>query len=831
MDAFVTNELAPRKLSDPLQNDAEQFNFDDLLLDDWSSMSPDSINSIETSIQPLNNSDHDSDSGLGIYSSSNSPKIFPTDNFVMPNPENFNFDINQPLNQALTNDPNNYINMEVPSSNVCLSDSYMSSLNDILMENNKLMENADNDLSVFVDNGESEDDAEKLLDNIELMLKSLQNQDDLEKNSLKIQEQKNLIKAIRQRKKKNPTKTDGQQNLKTSFKKISPKAPISQKPILPKNQSQDNPPQTIIINESNNCGDFFLLNPQNQQNKPHVVNVLNPAPQSQPITVLNTLSTMNSMPLIITNTNGNSGPNFLPKTIIIDSNNSQNIPNAKRLKVETGSSNASPNRQTIQLTKPIHESVVLNSPISSQNFMPNSHDVDPDILKKQSRMIKNRESACLSRKRKKEYLQTLESCLREEKERNEKLKSENDELKNKVKCLEEENNLLKQQKSPLQPTQIKLCTAIPNLKTVRTFAIKSPFQTVKTINTNLTTSASKRPFVLLAVFFIFGLNIFNLMDLKQQDGSNNPLQLYSFNQNKDLKGLYENEDSRMVALAAVNPKDGALVDSSVLKQMHSRKLLSESDYPVEEASDNFKSLKNRTNKFNSTRPDKNNTENIELVLINGTWHLIDLNICYQKLYSGFNVTHVKKINNAISGLYERHSNIYHKAPQPNQSRFTSSLLRNLKNKRQEIPNIKRKELYSNRKSQEKQEYPLSVYDTQYTKYESFTRSIRQKNDTFYYISFRRDHVMLPALIHNKTERPKISLLLPALLTNNLNSSGDKESNRQISFMKIDCEVTDARLFNMNLDDIPWDYIKIIHQDYVNSRDQSEHDSGRNTFNF
>lgn len=47
----------------------------------------------------------------------------------------------------------------------------------------------------------------------------------------------------------------------------------------------------------------------------------------------------------------------------------------------------------------------------------------------------------------------------------------------------------------------------------------------------------------------------------------------------------------------------------------------------------------------------------------------------------------------------------------------------------------------NRKIDEKQEYPLSIYDTQYTKHESFTRSIRQKNDTFYYISFRRVNIL------------------------------------------------------------------------------------------
>lgn len=109
-----------------------------------------------------------------------------------------------------------------------------------------------------------------------------------------------------------------------------------------------------------------------------------------------------------------------------------------------------------------------------------------------------------------------------------------------------------------------------------------------------------------------------------------------------MQGIFENEGAQIAALAAANPKDGALMDSSVLKQIHSRKLLSEQDYPIEYKSENSNSLENRTKKFNMSRTDKNNTDKIELVLINGTWHLIDLNICYQKIYSGYNITHVKK---------------------------------------------------------------------------------------------------------------------------------------------------------------------------------------------
>ncbi len=53
-------------------------------------------------------------------------------------------------------------------------------------------------------------------------------------------------------------------------------------------------------------------------------------------------------------------------------------------------------------------------------------------------MIKNRESACLSRKRKKEYVTTLEDSLNELKSENDSLKQDNQKLKDKVLVLETE---------------------------------------------------------------------------------------------------------------------------------------------------------------------------------------------------------------------------------------------------------------------------------------------------------------------------------------------------------------------------------------------------------
>lgn len=113
---------------------------------------------------------------------------------------------------------------------------------------------------------------------------------------------------------------------------------------------------------------------------------------------------------------------------------------------------------------------------------------------------------------------------------------------------------------------------------------------------------------------------------------------------------------------------------------------------------------------------------------------------------------------------------------------------------------------------------IQVYNAEYKngKYAEFFEEIGRQADTFYVVSFTGDHLLLPALAHNKTLRPKMSLMLPSV---NINGT---VSSDHVTLMQIDCEVINTSLIRIKESLIP---------KHLRSKPESNatcSDGGRNT---
>ncbi|NWV67201.1 ATF6A factor, partial [Malurus elegans] len=329
--------------------------------------------------------------------------------------------------------------------------------------------------------------------------------------------------------------------------------------------------------------------------------------------------------------------------------------------------------------------------------------LDVNVLRRQQRMIKNRESAFQSRKKKKEYMLGLEARLEAALLENEKLKKENCTLKRQLDEVVLENQKLKVS----SPKRRTLCVMVILAFIMLNYA---PFEGL-TENIGI---------------------VFHLLQRSHGSSSN----------------ICGSADVGVHSLDLVKGYDHSVSDNKALMIVSEEPLLYISPPPP------------------PCRPLINRTESLRLTHeLRGWVHRHEVERTRSRRLSN---SQQQKARVTQSSLSDKADSQLMAMPYTD-----TSLSRNSGNE-------------------------LQVYYASPRSYQDFFEAIHRREDTFYVVSFRRDHLLLPATTHNKTRRPKMSIVLPAVnVSDNVINGQDYEV-----MMQIDCEVMDTRILHIKSSSVP-----------------------------
>ncbi|NWX69575.1 ATF6A factor, partial [Alca torda] len=301
--------------------------------------------------------------------------------------------------------------------------------------------------------------------------------------------------------------------------------------------------------------------------------------------------------------------------------------------------------------------------------------LDVNVLRRQQRMIKNRESAFQSRKKKKEYMLGLEARLQAALLENEKLKKENSTLKKQLDEVVLENQKLK---------------------------VSSP---------------KRRTLCVMVILAFIMLNYDPFGELTETTGCLIGIVIHLFQKSRGSScNLCGSADGCAYSLDLVEGSyDRSVSDNKALMIVSEEPLLYISPPPP------------------PCQPLINRTESLRL-------------------------------NHELRGWVHRHE-------------VERTRSRRLSNNQQQRARVMQSSLsekavsqlmampYTDTSLSRNSGNELQVYYASPRSYQDFFEAIRRREDTFYVVSFRRDHLLLPATTHNKTRRPKMSIVLPAVNIN------------------------------------------------------------------
>uniref|UniRef100_A0A1A8RR33 Activating transcription factor 6 n=1 Tax=Nothobranchius rachovii TaxID=451742 RepID=A0A1A8RR33_9TELE len=364
---------------------------------------------------------------------------------------------------------------------------------------------------------------------------------------------------------------------------------------------------------------------------------------------------------------------------------------------------------TLSQDKPVP---VAAPPLVSVTLRTHSSDEESKFSQRQQRMIKNRESASLSRKKKKEYLLSLEARLKVALSENEVLKCENGNLKKQLEGLLSENTVLK------------------------------------------ATAPKRRAVCLMVVLVFLVLNV-------------GPMSLFQGGSNTNSKGFPVQPSGRH--LLGFSPE----ADSDVM-----------------------------TDRQPSSRASvmANGAEDKALMVVKSPVFLRPPLPCQPPV----NRTKCIELAHELSGWVHRHEVQHTKSRRS--LKPSRPVLQKAEDEEADVAQIVTVP-YAETTEERTPGSELQVYYAPQHTYSDFFDELNRRPDTFYVVSFRRDHLLLPATNHNKGSRPKMSVVLPAM---NIKDSIIEDKEFEV-MMQIDCEVTDTRILHIRSSSIPH-LLKVNHTD-------------------
>lgn len=461
--------------------------------------------------------------------------------------------------------------------------------------------------------------------------------------------------------------------------------------------------------------------------------------------------------------------------------------------VRTVNSN-SPNSPPIVLKKPISTFPPMREPETTSSYRCRNI-IDEKMYKRQQRMIKNRESASLSRKKKKEYVVSLETRINNLEKENYTLKGENVTLRNQLVAFAKTCKCRKG--SACEFVLHSLNTTSRSDQHVKI----APRPASKSFKQHMNAATVKKNVaVLFAMAFMVTLNAGNFQSyLSKQNLDAESVAVADSNVNEAIpigrRLLWvESEEEYNEKL---NRSARQASEELVVPPLHFLKPTSRGINATK--SDDWNSTDAARHKRRvdpppltypslSPTPSSNCTTNS-----NGNqteYSRLSLNL--QKLINVSGYLNLSKHTAFDIGRDDNHgfkfSTDYLDLPDMERQATNLGKRKAFMGYKERLSDIEQKQrklgtqTHENKGAFNHSSEPTNLFN-----------GIKRQDDTFYVLSFNTQHILVSPSTHNKSARPKISLLLP---------TAEPSDNGDMMMMQVDCEVFNTKELELKSDMIP-----------------------------